>query len=142
MTFLVERLAKRRRYVEHAERLRARGVDRRNLAENLTLRNDVLFTLLTMAQLVIDIAGELCARRGVRFDTYREAIRHLSDDPRFPGDLAATLERLAGFRNIVVHEYIGIDDAKVVEALNELEPVRRLLELVERSEAGGSPASS
>lgn len=142
MTFLVERIAKRRRYVEHAERLRGRGVDRRKLAEDLTLRNDVLFTLLTMARLVIDIAGELCARRGVRFDTYREAIRHLSDDPRFPADLAATLERLAGFRNIVVHEYIGIDDAKVVEALNELEPVRRLLELVERSEAGGSPASS
>ena len=135
MTFLVERLAELQKYLQHAEQIRGRGVAPVELEKDLTLRNDVLFTLLTIAQLVIDIAGELTARRGERFESYREAIRKLAGDPLFSGELTARLERLAGFRNIVVHEYVGVDYSKVIEALGELEPIAEFIAVVRRIES-------
>lgn len=137
MTFLVERLAELEKYLDHAEEIRARGVNRVKLASDLTLRNDVLFTLLTIAQLVIDIAGELAARRGERVGSYREAIGRLANVPPFTPELARRLEPLAGFRNVVVHEYVGIDDAKVLAALDDLSPVVELVRIVRAIESAG-----
>jgi uncharacterized protein YutE (UPF0331/DUF86 family) len=105
MTFLVERLAELRRHLDHLDTLAPRIPDRVSLERDLSLHNDVMFSLLMVAQLVIDIAGELSARRGERFEDYTGAIRNLTRDPRFPADLAAALEPLPGFRNIVIHEY-------------------------------------
>ena len=79
------------------------------LDRDLSLYNDVLFTLLTIAQLVIDIAGELSSRRGDRFEDYTQAIRNLARDERFPSETVAALERLPGFRNVIVHEYVELD---------------------------------
>ena len=129
MTFLVERLAELRRYLDHARSLAA-TVHQPEALDDLTVRNDVLFSLLMIAQLVIDIAGELAARRGERFETYRDAIRSLRHDPRFPGELVPQIESLAGFRNVVVHEYVGIDSRRVIEALQKLEPVEQFVRAI------------
>jgi uncharacterized protein YutE (UPF0331/DUF86 family) len=92
--------------------------------------NDVLFSLLTVCQLVIDIAGELAARRGTRFEDYTEAVRALAGDDRFPPDLVRQLERLPGFRHVLVHEYVALDMERVVEALDELDPGAHFLAIV------------
>jgi uncharacterized protein YutE (UPF0331/DUF86 family) len=110
--------------------------DPSTLIRDLSLHNDVLFSLLTVCQLVIDVAGELSARRGERFEDYTEAIRTLGRDSRFPPDLVGRLERLPGFRNVLVHEYVALDMARVVDALDDLEPVERFLEIVRTIEAG------
>ena len=83
-----------------------------------------------ICQLVIDIAGELSARRGDQFQDYTQAVRNLARDPRFPTELIQQLERLPGFRNIVVHEYVALDMERVVEALNELDPIEHFLQIV------------
>ncbi|HUP47752.1 MAG TPA: HepT-like ribonuclease domain-containing protein, partial [Thermoanaerobaculia bacterium] len=67
---------------------------------------------------------------------YREAIRNLARDPRFPEPLVSKLELLAGFRNVVVHEYVGIDSRRVIEALDGLEPVAELVRIVRALESG------
>ena len=77
MTFLVERLAELRRHVEHLREIAPRVPDRHALERDLSLHNDVLFSLLMVAQLVIDVAGELSARRGDRFEDYTEAVKKL-----------------------------------------------------------------
>ena len=102
----------------------------------LSLHNDVLFSLLTVSQLVIDIAGELAARRGERFEDYAEAVRMLARDARFPEALVRELERLPGFRNVVIHEYVALDLARAVEAMDRLEPIEQFLEIVRNIEAG------
>lgn len=130
MTYLVERLAELRRYIEHARKLQPSVTDRVALERDLSLHNDVLFTLLTICQLVIDIAGELSARRGERFEDYTQAVRNLARDERFPGELVVELERLPGFRNVIMHEYVALDLDRVVSALNELEPVERFVVIV------------
>jgi len=68
-----------------------------------------------VCQLVIDVAGELSARRGDQFQDYTQAIRNLARDPSFPSELIRQLERLPGFRNVVIHEYVALDMDRVVE---------------------------
>ncbi len=135
MTFLVERLTDLRRHLEHVEALRQRVTAPEDLTRNLSLHNDVLFSLLTICQLVIDISGELAARRGDRFEDYVGAVRTLLNDDRFPPEVVRELERLPGFRNIVVHEYVALDMRRVVEALGRLAPIRTFVEVVARIEA-------
>jgi uncharacterized protein YutE (UPF0331/DUF86 family) len=130
MTYLVERLAELRRHVDHLREIGPRVTDRIPLERDLSLHNDVLFSLLMIAQLVVDVSGELSARRGERFDDYTEAVRNLSRDPRFPADLVRELERVPGFRNVLIHEYVALDLDRVVEALGRLEPIERFIRIV------------
>jgi uncharacterized protein YutE (UPF0331/DUF86 family) len=130
MTYLVERLGELRRHLDHLAEIRSKVSDRSALEQNLSLKNDVLFSLLTICQLVIDVAGELSASRGERFGDYTEAIRSLSSDERFSDALVRKLERLPGFRNVLVHEYVTLNLDRVIEALDELEPIEEFFEIV------------
>jgi len=132
MSFIAERLAELRRHLDHLRGLRARAPRREDLERDLSLHNDVLFSLLTVCQLVIDVAGELSARRGDRFEDYTQAIRNLARDGRFPPELIRELEPLPGFRNVVIHGYVALDLDRVLEALDRLEPVEGFLEIVRR----------
>jgi uncharacterized protein YutE (UPF0331/DUF86 family) len=135
MTHLVERLAELRRHLNHLHALRPRVRSPEDLAKDLSLHNDVLFSLLQVCQIVIDIAGELSARRGEPFEDYTHAIRNLANDGRFSAELVRSLERLPGFRNVLVHDYVGLDLGRAVRALDELEPVERFAGIVARMEA-------
>jgi uncharacterized protein YutE (UPF0331/DUF86 family) len=130
MTFLVERLAELRRHLDHLAGLAPRVPDGDALRRDQSLHNDVLFSLLMVSQLVIDIAGELSARRGDRFEDYTGAIRNLSRDAMFPPELVAELERLPGFRNVVIHEYVALDLDRAAEALRRLHPIARFIDIV------------
>jgi uncharacterized protein YutE (UPF0331/DUF86 family) len=141
VTFLVERLAELHRHLEHLRGLRPRVTGLPALQRDMSLRNDVLFSLLTICQLVIDIAGELAARRGDRFEDYTEAVRTLAADPRLPETLVSRLTRLPGFRNIIVHEYVALDLERVVEALDDLDAVREFARIVAGIEGSGEPGA-
>ncbi len=123
MTWLVERLAELRKHLDHLRMLEPKVEGPASLRDDLSLHNDVLFSLLTASQLVIDIAGELGARRGLRFEDYTEAVRNLSAWEEFPQELVDRLARLPGFRNILIHEYVSLDYEQVVGAIRDLEPI-------------------
>lgn len=130
MTPLIERLVELRRHLDHLEELRLQGWGAAELERDLSLHNDVLFSLFTVCQLVIDICGELSAARGDRFEDYTEAVRNLRRDARFSDDIIEVLERLPGFRNVLVHHYVTLDMDRVVEALSDLDPIRRFLSIL------------
>ena len=134
MTWLVERLAELARHVEHLRALRARVSGAAALRRDLSLHNDVLFSLLAICQIVIDVSGELSARRGLRFEDYTEAVRNLA---ALDEDLVRELSLLPGFRNILVQEYVTLDLERAVEALDRLEPVESFIEIVRRIEYAG-----
>lgn len=138
MTYLVERLVELRRHLDHLRDLRPRVTSREALDRDLSLHNDVLFSLFTVCQLVIDIAGELSARRGERFEDYTQAVRGLARDKRFSAELVRELERLPGFRNVLVHEYVGLDMDRVMEALDRLDPIEHFLDVVRHIETESS----
>jgi uncharacterized protein YutE (UPF0331/DUF86 family) len=134
----VERLAELRRHLDHLRALRPRVAGPESLRRDLSLHNDVLFSLLTICQSVIDLASELSSRRGLRFGDYTEAVRNLSAFPGFSAEVVRHLERLPGFRNVLIHEYATLDYQRVVDALDQLQPVEEFLEAVRRMEIGGA----
>jgi uncharacterized protein YutE (UPF0331/DUF86 family) len=127
VTYVIERLAQLRRHLDHLRRLRPRVSDAAALRSDLSLHNDVLFSLLTVTQLVIDIAGELVGRKGLRFEDYIEAVRALEAYDEFPPALVDRLARLPGFRNVLIHEYVGLDLDRAVAALHELDPIEQFV---------------
>jgi len=130
MTFLVERLADLKRHLDHLRQIRPRVVTAAQLESDLSLHNDVMFSLLVVSQAVIDVAGELAARAGIRFQDYTEAIRALRQVPGFPAELVESLVQLPGFRNVVIHEYVSLDYSRVVDALDHLEPLEQFSRVV------------
>ncbi len=135
MSPVVERLAELRRHLDHLQQLRPQVTGAEVLSRDLSLHNDVLFSLLTVCQLVIDLAGELSARRGVRFADYTEAVRNLASFPEFPAALVRSLERLPGFRNVLIREYVSLDLGRAVEALDQLAAIEAFADTLRRIEA-------
>lgn len=76
MTYLVERLEDLRRHLDHLMEIRSNVRDASSLEEDFTLHNDVLFSLLMVTQLVVDVAGELSARRNLTIRSYRHAVEN------------------------------------------------------------------
>ena len=132
MTYLVERLAELRKHLDHLRELAPR-TSAAALERDLTLHNDVLFSLLTVCQLVIDIAGDLSARNGMLFEDYTQAVRNLGALGVADDDTLPELEKLPGFRNVLVHEYVRLDFERVVEALERLDPLESFVEQVRRA---------
>ena len=134
MTFLVERLADLSLHLDHLRDLKPRVACADDLRSDLSLHNDVLYSLLTVCQLVIDIAGELSVRRGRRFEDYTEAVRNLSAYDTMSPELIQELERLPGFRNVLIHEYVALDLERAVDALERLRPIEDFVRAVKRLE--------
>ena len=129
---MVERLVELRRHLEHLRRLRPNVTGPDVLREDLSLHNDVFHSLLTICQLVIDIAGELSANAGRRFESYTEAVRNLRHDGRFSNEIVATLAQLPGMRNVLVHEYLTVNMDLVIAALDNLGPVEEFMDILAR----------
>lgn len=54
-------------------------------------------------------------------------------------DLVRPLEHLPGFRDVLVHEYVALELQRAVEALDELDPIERFVEIVRGLEGGTAP---
>jgi uncharacterized protein YutE (UPF0331/DUF86 family) len=133
---VIDRLAELRRHLDHLHELRPRIAGPEALRQSISLSNDVLHSLQIVCQVVIDIASELSARRGLRFQDYTEAVRNLAAMPGLSPSVAQDLEKLPGFRNVLIHEYVALDYGRVIEALDRLGAVEELAEAVRRIEAG------
>ena len=135
MSPVLDRLAELRLHLEHLRTLRPRVKDPQMLRNDLSLRNDVLHSLQTVCQVVIDIASELSARHHRRFQDYTEAVQNLSSIPGFPPAMVRALEKIPGFRNVLIHEYVTLDYARVLQALDGLGVIEEFAEAVRRLEA-------
>lgn len=116
------------------ERYKA-GVSLEDLRTDRDKRNMVLHALLVAIQTCIDIAHHLIARQNLRHPaTYREAFEVLAAARIIPLDLADRMADLAGFRNVLVHIYWGLDIRRVYEILQqERETVVAFRDTVRRS---------
>ena len=127
---MADRIAELRAQLEHLRLLQARVATAGQLKQDISMRNDVLFSLMMAAQLLIDISAQLSSEMNAPFGDYTEAVRNLGRLAWIPEGLVGTLERLPGFRNIVIHEYVGLDYDLVLAALGRLEPLEEFVRLV------------
>jgi uncharacterized protein YutE (UPF0331/DUF86 family) len=74
------------------------------------------------AQCCLDICHRIIAEEGARKPIdYHEAFLILGELSILPSEFAKKLAPLAGFRNILVHEYLGIDWDHVYRNLQNLD---------------------
>jgi uncharacterized protein YutE (UPF0331/DUF86 family) len=85
------------------------------------------------AQNALDVATHVAAGSGRDVSDYASAIDRLRDLGVLPPDFAARFRGIAGFRNVLVHGYLGIDLAIVHRLLQQgLDDFATFSELVTR----------
>jgi len=83
------------------------------------------------AQCCIDIANRIISLKGARKPRdYYESIMRLAEIGVLTAELARTLAPVAGFRNVLVHEYAGINWDEVYRNFQRLADLRAFAERV------------
>ena len=126
------RLAALREALSHLRR--HSGATPERLRTDVDLRWTVEHGLQLCAQNAIDIATHLATAAGLDAPDYASAIDRLTDTGVLPAAFGARFRRIAGFRNVLVHDYIEVDLAVVARVLDEnLDDFEEFASLVERS---------
>ena len=95
------------------------------------LRDIVERNLEVAAQCCIDICHRIIVIEGAQKPRdYREAILRMGELGVLPLDFADRLAPIAGFRNILVHEYLAVDWDEVYDNLANLDDLHRFSVLV------------
>lgn len=119
---LQEKIARKleglKEYVSYLKDYQKYSLD--ELKKDPTLRGAVERYLHLSAECVIDIAEIMIAELGLRKpEDYREAIDMLGEEGILPDEFAYYFAPIAGFRNILVHEYTKIDLSEVYRHLQQ-----------------------
>lgn len=81
----------------------------------------IKYAFVTAIEACLDVAQHLCASEGWGPpSTNADALVVLGRHGVLEPELARALARAVGFRNVLVHEYVTVDDAVVVRRLNDL----------------------
>jgi len=100
-------------------------------AQDPYLRDIVERNLEVAAQCVLDISHRLISLAAAPSPRdYYEAILRLGELGALPPEFARRLAPLAGFRNILVHEYLQVDWDKVYKNLQQVDDLARFSDLV------------
>jgi uncharacterized protein YutE (UPF0331/DUF86 family) len=77
-------------------------------------------TLQIMIETCVDIAGHIISDKGYRVPkTYADTFRVLQEEEILDKGLFKTMEKMAKFRNVVVHDYDKVDTEIVVTILRK-----------------------
>lgn len=140
-----QRLQRRATYVrEQIERLRGLGatVDEDTFAaEGSWIASGARYALQTAIEGLVDVAYHVCARRfSYAPPDARSAFRRLADAGLLDRTLTAKMLGMVGFRNVVVHGYDHVSDARVYGMIrDELGDLEAALASLEAAAAAPTP---
>ena len=107
-------------YVDEVQDYRERATSFRVYLNNKMLRRAVERALQVAAEVCLDIGRRLIALEGFRYpESNRDVFQVLGEEGVVPQELLFALLDLARFRNLIVHDYAKIDDAKVYGILKK-----------------------
>ncbi len=109
---------------------------------NFQARRALERCLFLAIQDLLDIGSHIIAAHSLGMpETYQDIIDILGREGILPGEFAARIRGMAGFRNILEHEYVRLDMDKVVEYAGRRcdfeEFARHVVEFLERCDAKG-----
>jgi uncharacterized protein YutE (UPF0331/DUF86 family) len=82
----------------------------------------VKYHFVTAIEAAVDVAQHICAAEGWGPpQTNGEAMQILGVRGVLTGELAGRMRQAVGFRNVLVHEYVEVDDAVVLARLRNLD---------------------
>ena len=97
------------------------------------LRDIVERNLEIAAQCCIDISNRIISlEKAKKPQDYYEAFIRLGELKVLPEEFARNFAPIAGFRNILVHEYLGVNWDEVYKNLQEIDELVRFAELVRK----------
>jgi len=95
-------------------------IDEETYLQDTFLQDVVERNLQLASQIVLDVCTHVIAEQGWQSPgSYEEAIRILARHDVIPASLAGRLKGMAGFRNVLVHEYLEIDEHLVYLAATD-----------------------
>ena len=102
--------------------------------ENDTYLKDIIERNFEVAaQCVLDISNRIISEmEGEKPTDYFTAILILGDLKVIPENFAKQFAPIAGFRNILVHQYLDLDWVKLYNYLNNLSDFYKFIEYVEK----------
>ena len=102
--------------------------------DNIRLKKAVERSLQVAIEICHDISQRLISERGFRLvDTYRESFEVLEEEGVLSPELGREMKKMAGFRNLIVHDYARIDDTLVYGILKRhLQDFEHFADAVER----------
>lgn len=104
---------------------------RSDFDEDPYLRDIVERNLEVSAQCCIDISHRIISIEGARKPIdYYDALLRMGELGVLQADFARQLAPVAGFRNVLVHEYVAVDWHEVYDALHRLEDFERFARAV------------
>ena len=93
-----------------------------DLNKNLQTRWILRYGIFESIQIVIDIACHLTAKYNLgNPQNYSECIKLLVEHEYLSGQLGDTLTGMTGLRNILIHEYVAVDNKRLFSLLDKLE---------------------
>ncbi|MGB9776960.1 MAG: type VII toxin-antitoxin system HepT family RNase toxin [Anaerolineae bacterium] len=117
---LVERLTYLRNEVSYLKQERDRVRSFQEYVENVRLKKAVERSLQVAVEACLDIGRRLIALEGFRYpEDNRDVFQVLYEEGVVPEGLLPALIDMARFRNLIVHDYARIDDAKVYGILKK-----------------------
>ena len=97
------------------------GASRERRQDPIWLRG-VKYTFVTAIEACVDVAQHICATEGWGPPADNgDAVRLLGERGILTPELAVSMRKAVGFRNVLVHDYIEVDDSIVVGRLKSLD---------------------
>ncbi|MBI5475050.1 MAG: DUF86 domain-containing protein [Ignavibacteriae bacterium] len=87
------------------------------------------YGLLESIQIIIDISCHLVSKFNLgNPQSYRECIELLQQNAYISPGLSTKLKSMVGLRNILVHDYIAVDDAQLYELLGQVDDMSEFVQ--------------
>lgn len=127
-----------RALAERVRRLEAAGGQAAGNRDALWL-DAVKYVFVTAIEACVDVAQHIGASEKFPApDSNAAALRALGERGVIDTELADSLARAVGFRNVLVHQYVDVDDQVVIDALGRLDEFEQFVHQVSRWMVGGA----
>jgi len=117
-TLILRKLAELEEYLEQIREFSSVSAD--DYSGDWRTRRIIERTLHIMIELCIDIAGHIISDRRLRVPvSYADTFKSLAEAGLLKPHISDVMEKLAKFRNIVVHQYEKVDTEMVIMILRK-----------------------
>jgi uncharacterized protein YutE (UPF0331/DUF86 family) len=101
------------------------------------------YGMLEAIQIVINVACAVVSHENLGHPkSYAECLRILGREGRLDEALAGRLARTVGLRNVLIHDYLDVNDRLVFEALENLDDLRAFAARIARTDTDSGNAST
>ncbi|MGM0438335.1 MAG: type VII toxin-antitoxin system HepT family RNase toxin [Bacillota bacterium] len=113
---VIEKLKELNKYLKQLRKYE--GVSKNDLAEDIDKLWTVERGLQLSIQIILDIGSHILAEKGIMIEKYSDVFIELAKLDIIPEDFSDKIKGMAGFRNVLVHEYADVDVDVVTKVLN------------------------